>query len=140
MARQDVIACSQLRCRGSFDLDGPLQAMVGSDQMMAMDLNVMAAMGSTVVTISGSNSLKVDGRRRLSGEGLYTVLLKFVSLRAIDGQSPTDGQKVEASAEGRPEQSSRITFDKDNPAWSVFSGAAALQQQRIASPQDQNLT
>jgi hypothetical protein len=37
----------------------------------------------------------------------------------------TNGHEVEASAECRPRQSSRITFDKDNPVGFVLSGAAA---------------
>jgi hypothetical protein len=47
---------------------------------------------------------------------------------------------VEASAEGRQRQSSRITFDKDNPVGVVLSGAAEKDSELLGSEPNSNLT
>ncbi len=52
----------------------------------------------------------------------------------------TNGHEVEASAVGRPAQSSSITFDKDNPLGFALSGATAKDSELSGSEPDSNPT
>ncbi len=53
MARQDVVAVVSDVAEEA-DLDGPVQAVIGSDQTIATDSDVMAVMDSAMVTMRGS--------------------------------------------------------------------------------------
>jgi hypothetical protein len=57
MAQQDDVAVVSLDVAVEIDVDGPMQAKIGSGQKVAIDSGVMAKMGSTwtMVTKRGSN-------------------------------------------------------------------------------------
>ncbi len=101
------------------DLDGPVQAVICLDRMIAIDSDVMAVVDSYMGMMRG-------GCRRPYGvEGCKS-----------QSDGGTNCHEVEANAVGRPAQSSRITFDKDNPTGSVLIGAAAKDSELAGTKPD----
>ena len=124
MTRQFVAVVADVAVE--IDLDGPEQAVIGSDRMVAIDSDRMAAINSTMVRMRNSKWVDVEG----------DTVSKVVSLRAMDGQSIMRWKQVQKVDSGSQVAShlTRIT------QWVVLSGAAEKDSELLRSEPNSNLT
>jgi hypothetical protein len=115
MTRQDVVAVVA-DVAVEIDLDGPEQAVIGSDRMVAIDSDRMAAINSTMVRMRNSKWVDVEG----------DTVSKVVSLRAIDGQTVMRWKQVQKVDSGSQVASHLIRITPSGLS-------SAVQRKRIAS-------